>query len=268
MEKKLLEAYHKIFVEKKNEPSWAVHKVTEGHQNELIHCTIPFVGKEYANQKTKFLIYASAENLSGYNGYLDEDVLAVNRHRRRFNDSISEGNFFPKVHIKPFDVGYLTIAALYIYLKYQTVDQITPTDFLECISFANYCKYTIQSKTNIDYADDFEKLNESHEYIEQDLKILCPDVIIMPKTIYKTDGDFIDHLKGDTEIIPIYQLTVTTINAPNMISQYPQAEMHELPSVILDWYGHLNENGITKNFLSVFPYLDEIYANIKKPTLD
>ena len=260
MEKELLEAYRRIFAERKNEPSWAVHKRMPGCDSELVHCSIPFVGKAYSDQKTKILIYASAENLSWYKGgYLDKDEFAVNRHRYRFNDSLSKPDlFFPDVHIQPFNNGYLTIIALYIYLKYQTVEQMTPAEFLERISFANYGKYTITSSKNIDYAKDPEKLASSHAYIEQDLKILRPDVIVMPGTIYNTDRDFVDQYKGNAEIIPIYQILPRTINSKNMIKRFEPADVKKLHPVVLHWYRHLKANRTTDNFLSVFTYLDKI----------
>lgn len=264
MEKELLETYRRIFAERKNEPSWAVHKHTPGCENELVHCAIPFVGEDYGSQKTKILIYASAENLSWYKEkcYLDDDTLAITRHRNSFNDSRSKPDlFFPDVHIQPFNNGYLTIIALYIYLKKcQDVEQMTPTEFLERISFANYGKYSITAPKNIDYAKDREKLAASHAYIEQDLKILRPDVIVMPGTIYNTDRDFVDRHKGNAEIIRIYQILPRTINSKKMISKHDPADVNTLHPVVKDWYEHLKawkNNRTTENFLSVFPYLDE-----------
>lgn len=81
----LLESYNKI--SKENTPEWAVHK---RNSDELVKPTIPFVGKQYAEQKMKILIYASAENLSDYwkgndkhwpGDWLDDDSCAANRHR-------------------------------------------------------------------------------------------------------------------------------------------------------------------------------------------
>ena len=62
MEGKLRAAYEKIFSEQQNQPDWAFRK--ENNQDELVRCPIPFVGKNYAQQKVKFLVYASAENLN------------------------------------------------------------------------------------------------------------------------------------------------------------------------------------------------------------
>lgn len=272
MEKSLLEIYRQIFASKMNQPIWAVHKNTPTHKHELIHCSIPFVGKYYNQQNTRILLYASAENLSDYNSrgktYLDCDSYAINRHRNSFDASVSKPDvFFPNVHIQPVNDGCLALVALYVYQKFQAVDRISPADFLERISFANYCKYTIQPNPgrpkNRDYAKNSSYLSESHRYIESDIKILKPDYIIMPKTIYWSDRDFMDAVKGDAKIIPIYQINARNINL--RISCYPRLAVQELSSALMEWYTHLSDNGITgktqENFLSVFGYMDNVMKN-------
>lgn len=271
METDLLKIYGHIFANKRNAPEWAVHKTTLGRTNELIHCTIPFVGKLYAKEKVKLLLYASAENLSDYNSgkkdYLDSDDYAINRHRNSFDSSVSKPDvFFPDVHIQPVNDGCLAIAALYVYMQFQRVDWILPADFLERIAFANYCKYTIQpdfktgKRQNQDYAENQEYLECSHDYIEQDLKILQPDIIIMPKTIYWRDREFIDRIKGDARIIPLYQMNARNIN--RLIKEYPRTEKQDLNEVLYEWYNHLGTHGITgrtkENFLSVFRYIEDV----------
>lgn len=266
MEKQLLRLYKKIFAEKNNTPTWATHKITPGHEHELVHCSIPFVGKIYNEQDIKILLYASAENLSNYsknNGYLDDDDFAINRHRNRYNSSTLKGRFFPDVHIQPINDGVLLIVALYVYQKYCNNDAVTPSEFLERISVANYCKYTIQSsEKNKDYASNAEYLKESHSYIKQDISILQPDIIIMPKSIYCTDYDFICEVKGSAKILPIYQINARNVNL--RIKKYPITPQEELNNVIAKWYDNLESNGFKrntkKNFLSIFKYIDECIA--------
>lgn len=62
----LQKTYREISRAKENNPQWAVHKTS--NTQELVHCPIPFVGKRYADQPVKVLLYASAENLSNYKG--------------------------------------------------------------------------------------------------------------------------------------------------------------------------------------------------------
>ena len=269
MEERLLEVYKQIFSSRMNEPVWAVHKTTPNHTHELIHCSIPFVGKCYHQEKTKILLYASAENLSDYcrkgQDYLDCDDYAINRHKNSFDSSVSKPDvFFPDVHIQPINDGCLAIVALYLYLKFQSIDKILPAEFLERISLANYCKYSIQpdpsKPKNLDYAGNPNYLSESHAYVENDIKILKPDYIIMPKTIYWADRDFIDKIKGTAKIIPIYQINARNINL--RINEYPKLSIQQLNPVIAGWYKHLGDNRIVgktkENFLSIFSYLDDI----------
>lgn len=98
-------------------PEWAVHK--RNSPSELVIPTIPFVGKHYAEQQTKILVYASAENLSGYwkgndkhlpGDRLDCDELAQNRHRWCFdNESMQADRRLPFVHLGPLEDGGLPV---------------------------------------------------------------------------------------------------------------------------------------------------------------
>lgn len=286
MEKDLLKAYKEIFRSKNNEPSWAAHKALEGHNHELIHPSIPFVGKDYDNQPVRILVYASAENLANYGNKekLYDDEWAVNRHRNCFEVSKTCSDlFFPNVHIQPMNDGGLAIVALYVYLKFCNVDKVTPFEFLEKIAVANYCKYTKtpvkvgNRERNEDYANNSSKLECSHDYIEKDIAILKPDYIIMPKSIWNTDNKkFISKVKGETQIIPIYQINAGTINRTiNRNSEYSvkgkrvEDLIGGLDEVLRLWYMQLGNNGLKgkthKNFLSVFAYMDDMlkkYINI------
>lgn len=257
----LLNDYEKIYNKKNNKPDWAVHKKCDSAK--LIGCTIPFVGKEYAKQKTKVLLYASAENLSDYDGYLDCDEAASNRHRKWYEWSLQEEKvFYPNVHIAPMNDGSLLLAAFYLYSKIVDANmKDMPVDFLEKICFANYCKYTIESGKNKDYARDLLKLQESREYIAKDIQVLQPDYIIMPKSIYETEHEYIDGIKGNATIIPIYQTNATTINCM-IAKKYRKYTLNELSDVVRQWYDHLGTKGISgrvkESYLAVFSYLDEV----------
>ena len=265
VEKVLLESYKQIFKNKKNDPSWAVHKRSDGHTNELVHCSIPFVGKKYGEQNTKILMYASAENLTGYCGHLDNDDYAVNRHRNKFEETAGKENFFfPNVHIAPIEDGCLAIVALYVFMKLEKIGEVTPADFFEMISFGNYCKYTKASVKNEDYVSDFEMVEKSHDYIRKDFEVLKPDCVIMPKSIYDKHRGFIDGIKGEAKIIPIYQINAGNINRI-IKRKYPLFDEENLNNVVKYWYDNLKDNGIngtTKtNYLAVFSYLDDVLKN-------
>ena len=264
---KFEESYRQIFEVQKSEGSisWAQHK--KSNPNELVSPTIPFVGKNCAIQRTKILLYSSAENLSDYmnkekGGWLDEDAKAINRHRWYKDHTPSE--FFPWVHISPITDGSLLIVLKYI-CEQLGIDMPTePKEFVESIAFANFGKFSIQSgASNVDYAQNKSKLDCSMPYVEQDLKLLKPDIIVMFKTIYATERSEIDRLKGDARIIGLTQINARTVNT-NLKRRYALKDESELSPVIRDWYDkkHFYTNKFTnkthKNFLSVFTYLDNI----------
>ena len=270
----LLNIYKQIFTDKNNSPDWAVHKL--GDRNiELIHCPIPFIGKDYLHQESKILLYASAENLSKYHlnnsPYLDNDEFAINRHRIFFDDSVAKSNvFYPNVHIQPITDGGLALVAYYIFCKLNGYQELLPAEFLEKICFANYCKYTISGifsstgKQNLDYASNPKFLEHSHKYVEADISILSPDYIVIPKTIYETDRSFIDSIKGNAQVIPIYQINSKNINM--RIKAFHPINGCNLYPMIRTWWIHLSDgvlNGKTQqNFLSVFNYVDDVLSKI------
>ena len=109
---KLLIEYSEIFSQKENRPEWAVKK---NNSEEIVIPSIPFIGKNY--EKTKILLYASAENLGDYKGcWLDNNDVAKNRHRL-WLDKHSDNCFFPDVHIAPMNKGGLVNIIGYVSMK-------------------------------------------------------------------------------------------------------------------------------------------------------
>lgn len=283
-------AYKVIFNNENNRPEWAVKKTCS--PKELIHCTIPFIGKEFGKH-TRVLLYASAENLVDYTSnqytYLDNDDYAINRHRASFDEWKEEDGIFPSVHIAPVNNGCLAIATCYILEELGIKDkeeQISPTDFLEKIAVANFGKFSIEGKTNKDYASDSDPLSMSDPYIEEDIKILKPDIIIMPKSIYRTKKEFLDRIKGNARIIGIHQINSSVINRiikrqygekqdgkTVPLSSYEiEKRKAVLSKTISYWYEYLGTGkhnggirGKTKdNFLYVFDHLDDAIKNSEK----
>lgn len=272
LETALLEAYRVL--RKENLPEWAVHK---RNSDEIVRATIPFVGKYYTEQRHKILIYASAENLTDYlredrrawkGDLLDSDQWAENRHRRSFEEGKTD-SFFPNVHIGPMNDGRLATAVFYIATKLYQLDFSTPREFYETIAFANYGKFSIETerqkrerlgqdkggdKMNIDYAGNRELLAVSHGYLQADMELLKPDCIIMPKTMYEVDREFIDRYKGAAVIVPIYQMNARVINC-HIAKRNERYEKTALTLTVRQWYDKLMTND---NFLSVFSYLDDV----------
>lgn len=281
LESSLIESYRQI--SKESLPEWAVHK---RNSNELVKPTIPFVGKHYAEQVRKILVYASAENLADYwkgndkhwvGDWLDDDSQAENRHRKCFDDPGMQGDpFFPHVHIGPMNNGCLATAAYYIASKLYQLEFSNPRDFYETIAFGNYGKYSIETalqrskrlgieqnggKANIDYAGNKELLAASHAFLRADLSELKPDCIILPKAMYEADRVFIDQHKGHAVIVPIHQINTRVINL-HIAPKHSRYDIERLPRSVQVWYERLQQEGMTgknkENFLSVFTYLDSV----------
>ena len=271
LENELRKNYKEIFSQKKSRPDWAVKKLK---RKGIVHPAIPFVGKKY--NKTKVLLYASAENLSGYNGYLDDDTIAIKRRRDCYN-AAKEGKInFPSVHIAPVDDGSLLIVSAYILdtlgiqLKYSN-----PYEFIEYIAVDNFCKYSLYNPDNPDknedYAGDIEKVEKSFPYIEKDLNILKPRILILPVRIYDHEGvkEIIKKIVPKCRIIPIYQINSGTINRiirsritnKGTKKGWKRKKKSEIKDKFIEWQENLGNKITGKtncNFYSVYTYLDDV----------
>ena len=94
-------------------------------------------------------------------------------------------------------------------------------------------------------------------YLRADIKILAPEIIILPKTLYDINKKSFDKVCGNAIIIPIYQINAGIVNRtifPN--PKYPHYNIEKLSPTIQTWYDQLKQDGITgktkENFLSVF----------------
>lgn len=278
IQNKLINDYQEFH--QKYAPVWAVHKVDQPDQ--ILTSTIPFVGKEYAQQEKKVLIYASAENLTHYRSgaeyseTLRRDDTAINRHRICFDRDDSR-KFFPNVHIAPMNNGYLATAIYYVVTQLLGTKEFEkPRKFYERIAFGNYGKYSIETRRqkaerlgytdktenlNQDYAYDQGKLERSHAFIYQDIEILKPDYWILPKTIYDTDHAFIESIKGNAIIIPLFQMNARVVNCL-LKRKFEGIALTALPEHVAAWYNALTPNKTRANYRFVFSYLDTLLRDI------
>jgi hypothetical protein len=261
----LKKKYIELFSAEENRPTWA--KREYGSDN-IIHPSIPFVGKHF--KQTRILLYASAENLTKNDGSLDlgekkasECEHVLNRHRAYFE---KPAVLFPNVHIQPLTDGGLVNVIGYVAMKLCPDFHFrTPRELLEGVAFANFGKFTIENgskKKNADYANDYVKLSASCDYIQADLEILAPEILIMPKAIYghKRIKECIGALLPNVKVIPIFQISHYNINRKDRIKKFSKKEGSKLP-VLNDWHGEFG--GILKgktreNFYSFYTYLDEV----------
>jgi len=256
---KLIKKYAEIFSNIQNRPKWAVKK---SGSEELVHPSIPFVGKSY--DETKILLYASAENLKDYSGWIDDDKKAINRHRIWFAEH-SENKFFPNVHIKPMNNGGLVNVIGYVAMKtFPDFRFSTPYELLEGVSFANFGKFSIEVNeggTNIDQAGDYCKLEKSLEYIKADLDILKPELLIMPYTIYEHSliREIFENQYSGIKVITIYQLHHFNINGNDRLKKFEKKDKTKI-GILADWQDHFGK-GLTgktnDNFFSFYTYLDK-----------
>lgn len=262
LEKKLEKRYSELF---KNEINsrWAVKKKSD--PKKIVSPSIPFIGKNYDD--LKILLYASAENLTYYKDeeeQLDNDKIAINRHRYCFEKSSKEA-FFPFVHIGPVQNGALLLIMAYLIKKVKNKRFSDPYKLIENIAVANFGKFSIKSEDkNIDYPGDIEKLEKSLRYIKSDIEILKPEIVILPKTIFnhKVIKDMLENELPDTTFIPIMQITPTTINGH--MNKYHKKN---IPRWLKDWHEELEHSGNIKgklkdNYYSVYDYLDKVLEDI------
>jgi len=164
------------------------------------------------------LVYASAENLT-YTKKLKDVPLWLqpdNQTIRSRIDHLERGGTY--VHIQPIDNGSLLKAARHSLSQIEVAGSFTcdsPEAFLNQIAVANPGKFSIDSQRNVDYASDGSPWLASRPFITIDLRVLDPDIIIIPRTILRTlrsEPMGMDFSRSGRTIIPNYQITTGTIN--------------------------------------------------------
>jgi len=270
IERILLEKYKSIF-NNQTSPEWAMkNKKTQ----ECIYPSIPFIGKQYSTQDKRILVYASAENLTYYkNSNGDNELLEseIAWNRRRIGFESCNGDFFPFVHIQPIDNGGLLSLTYFIAIYNGWIrPDYNPYQFIECLAVDNIGKFSIDSDgRNVDYIQDKNKLLESYNYIEADIKTLKPNVIILPEKALmqpKIKEMIQVHCEGAI-IIPIYQLTSTVINChiSKQISQTKYEEVEKLtPDNLKEWVEKIKIRGMKKSGMYLyFAHALDRYKNTK-----
>lgn len=204
-----LQAEYEAVLAKTEHPAWAYPYAPP----------IPFVGKGYGeNGRSKVLVYASAENLT-YTKKLKEVppwLQPDNQIIRSRIDHRERGGTC--VHIQPIDNGSLLKAARHSLSQVTfngsfTVD--SPEAFLDQIAVANPGKFSVDAERNEDYAGDGTPWLASRPFMAVDLRVLDPDIIVIPRTILNTlrsEPVHLDLSRSGRTIVPNYQITAGTIN--------------------------------------------------------
>ena len=271
--------------EERPENAWKVVNV-DGEER-YVRSAIPFVGKEYFSNPNGYrvLLYASAENLSGYADGIEElsEEYRVHRCRQSFEASVAAGEFFPSVHIQPINDGGLLVVAYQILKRimgeaFETIyGNMQPAEFLEHICCSNYGKFTLHvgdGKTNYDYASDKNVLKYCHEYIKADIDVLKPDIIIMPKSMYEgadQKQELLDPLYPDILVFPVYQINARVVNCvihrnlnknKDLPPNYKYAEVDTDLLTKNERLWHENIKKIKQdNFKSIYAYVEDVVSN-------
>ena len=255
-------------------PSNAWYIENSKGERKYVRSAIPFVGKEYFSNPNgcRVLLYASAENLSGYADGIEElsEEYRVHRCRQSFEASVAAGDFFPSVHIQPINDGGLLVVAYQILKRImgeafeKNYGNMQPAEFLEHICCSNYGKFTLHvgdGKTNYDYAGKKRILKLCHAYVKADIDVLKPDLIIMPKSMYEGAGQkksfFEKYFSAEEfKVIPVYQVNSTVVNC-HIGSKYIRKNINELTENEMLWHKNLKRVSQT-NFSSVYSYVDSL----------
>lgn len=108
----------------------------------------------------------------------------------------------------------LLCAALFICEKLGIKTPDDPKEFLESLVVANVGKFSKAGKSNSDYAGQEKLFRPSIPFIEKDLKLLTPDVLVFPRTIYNHPSiiTLIKMTVPKAQIIPVYQFNPQVVN--------------------------------------------------------
>ncbi len=217
--------------------------------------SIPFIGKSYQDARPKIAVYGSAENLVGYEKSPDKvppylkDERVQNRHRAALDEN--RPGFFPFVHIGPVNDGGLLCAALFVQSRLATENlqkATNPLNFIETLSVSNVGKFSIAvgaEGNNQDYAGNSAYVEASMPYLRADMEVLQPDVLLLPRKMYKVDAvrTILKGVLPEAKVLPATQFTPTTINVQLKKYQHRAEELQaELAGTRLDeWTSNIGE---------------------------
>lgn len=266
LEKTLLEQYQDIY-KKRTAPYWAAH----------YYPPIPLIGKNYRSAPIKILAYTGTESRSiiferGRKAHiidkLDNDVLWY-RHRYFLNYD-DKDNFFPFVHNEPIDNGSLPTVLKYIVEHFKCREQfgLEPRDLLEQITTGHFGKFIVNNPIDRDYYRNSKKLSQSMDYISEDIKLLQPDIIIIPKTISDVFGDdLVDKFKKimraigrkEMSIMKLYKINKQTIRC------HINKKIGEVPLEILndEWIKRSSLDDIENYITWIKDNVDKTIVKIK-----
>jgi hypothetical protein len=141
-----------------------------------------------------------------------KDDRVWNRHRAAFD--ASPNGFFREVHIAPVDNGSLLCAALYLRRKLRISSFSTPAALLEEMVVGNVGKFSIAGNRNVDYAGDPARVAESLPYFRLDLEALRPQLLILPRGMFRhrVVQDLVRESAPECRVIAVPQFNPGVVN--------------------------------------------------------
>jgi len=196
LEKSLLEEFQQQFAaEGGRAPEWAEKRPNIGDgDTSPIPPPIPLVGHCY-RPGYGILVYASAENLNWGGKPAHERCQRLKsfrgehypwvRYRHQLNNLQlqPQTGSFPDVGIQPVSDGGLLCAARFIARHYCLPFDREPRSLLDTIAVTNWCKF-VWAK---DYAGCATRMRHSLPYVERELRLLRPRVVLLPYTIWREE---------------------------------------------------------------------------------
>lgn len=230
--------------------------------------SIPLIGERY-KPGSGLLIYASAENLTWMNGkptpsyFYEPDVW--NRYRRQYADDVrgAKDKFFPDIGIQPANDGGLFAAALFVSQRLGLPSSDDPREFLEDIAITNWCKFTIDSDPNEDYAGDIKKLSESFLFVTAELVELQPAVVLMPATVWKRVAETMTDAVPTTRFLPVPQFHATVVNThlAKVADQAERLRVDLADTPLAYWMDNLRNINV-RNAWRYLAYLEDRLAGV------
>jgi|GEM_PF-6185388 len=166
----------------------------------------PAISAIGSTMERRILSLASSENIS--KGY-SETLLKIFK-REGFSHVVSRsrwegnGSYFPYRHISPFNKGDQFIITWFALVVAGVNVSYDITQFAEQICTANAIKFTLLRDQNMPNRDPTGGLNliASKPYLIADLKVVKPEIIIIPRTRFNLLGGYREwvHLLEEAEI--------------------------------------------------------------------
>ncbi len=182
---RLRTAYARIAREHGDWPDWAAPLVAP----------IPFVGDHYAEDPDapRLLVYASAENLITSKRlaapWFDDASLARDRHRFTWTRGWSDVAPGTRIGVAPYEDGPLLEAADRLWRWERDAGRAArpvpeqPAALTEHVAVANFSKFALSPERANDDVDDEARLRDSLPYVQADLDLLRPSVVLLAKTL-------------------------------------------------------------------------------------